>query len=183
MYVINKPVHDNHKVHVGVIIYSYHALCTQGVQLLIDIADDDYNNQANASQYDFIDILLINHSLPIGQESIRQNHTGIYNFVTMDLTVRAVCAENFIGADCTQCVAGYTGAMNVVTVDPQTDIKYPTSNLPDQHLNAVGISIGAVTAFISLLVIIPTLVAIVFWIRLKTKTRSSHQPQGKPGYL
>ena len=37
------------------------------------------------------------------------NHTGMYNFVTMDLTITVFCAENFGGSNCTQCVPGLTG--------------------------------------------------------------------------
>jgi hypothetical protein len=51
---------------------------------------------------------MINHSLPVA-ESLRQNHTGFYQTVTMDLTITVVCAENFAGSDCTQCVPGFIG--------------------------------------------------------------------------
>ena len=55
---------------------------------------------------DLVDTLLVNHSLPVGEESVRMNYTGI----PMDLTLRAVCTENFTGTDCSQCVPGFTGA-------------------------------------------------------------------------
>ena len=74
------------------------------MQLYVEIQDFDTNNDD-----DLVDLLLINHSLPVA-ESIRQNHTGIYNFVTMDLTLTVFCEENFGGSDCTQCVPGLTGS-------------------------------------------------------------------------
>ena len=37
------------------------------------------------------------------------NHIGMYNIVTMNLTVTVFCEENFGGSDCTQCVPGLTG--------------------------------------------------------------------------
>jgi hypothetical protein len=55
-----------------------------------------------------VDSLTINHNLPVA-ESLRQNHTGFYQTVTMDLKITVVCAENFEGSKCTQCVPGFTG--------------------------------------------------------------------------
>ena len=74
------------------------------MQVYVEIQDSD-----TYSDDDLVDLLLINHSLPVA-ESIRQNHTGIYNFVTMDLTLTVFCEENFGGSDCTQCVPGFTGS-------------------------------------------------------------------------
>ena len=54
-----------------------------------------------------VDILLVNVSLTVA-ESLRQNHTGIYNLVSMDLTITVFCEGNFKGLDCTQCVPGFT---------------------------------------------------------------------------
>ena len=81
----------------------------QGVQLHIEIIDDDYSHSAD----DLIDVLLIEHNLPIGQPSPRKNYTGIYNisFVTMDLSITAKCAENFQGSDCSRCLPGFAGTM------------------------------------------------------------------------
>ena len=72
------------------------------MQVYVEIQDSDTNND------DLVDLLLIDHSLPVA-ESIRQNRTGIYNFVTMDLTLTVFCEEKFGGSDCTQCVPGFTG--------------------------------------------------------------------------
>ena len=49
----------------------------------------------------------------MGQPSLRQNYTGIYdiNFVTMDLSIMARCVENFQGPDCSQCSPGFNGTM------------------------------------------------------------------------
>ena len=74
----------------------------QGVQLFIDIIDRDPGND------DLIDILLIDHSLTVG-ESLRETYMGMYEFITMDLNITVLCAENFEGADCTECVPGFTG--------------------------------------------------------------------------
>ena len=55
-----------------------------------------------------MDYLTINHNLSVG-EPLRENHTGHYQTVTMDLTVIVFCAETFGGSNCTQCVPGLTG--------------------------------------------------------------------------
>ena len=55
-----------------------------------------------------MDYLTINHNLPVG-ELLRENHTGHFQTVTMDLTITVFCAENFEGSNCTQCVPGLTG--------------------------------------------------------------------------
>ena len=39
----------------------------------------------------------------------RQNYTGVFNFVTMDLSVAALCAGNRQPPDCIQCIPGFTG--------------------------------------------------------------------------
>ena len=101
-------------------------LYMQGVQLSISAMDDDKYHPTNQTD-DLIDILLIDHSLPIGEESMRQNYSGIFNFLTMDLSVKAVCAENFTGADCTQCVPGYTGELC------DTKIEYPSGSEISTH--------------------------------------------------
>ena len=65
--------------------------------------DDD-----NVNEDELVDLLLIDHNLAIN-ESLQQNHTGIYDLVTMNLTVTVVCQENFEGPSCTQCAPGLTG--------------------------------------------------------------------------
>jgi hypothetical protein len=57
---------------------------------------------------DLVDLLLIDYNRPVAQP-LRQNHTGVHKFVTMDLTITVVCAENFEGSNCTQCVPGFIG--------------------------------------------------------------------------
>ena len=72
------------------------------MQIYIEVQDQDFNDD------DLIDLLLIDHNLMIAR-SLQQNHTGIYNIVTMNLTITAFCEENFGGSDCTECVPGFTG--------------------------------------------------------------------------
>ena len=110
----------------------------QGVQLFINISDDDSDHVRNPNQDDLVDTLLIDHNLPIG-ESTRQTYTGVYNFITVDLTVRAVCAEYFTGENCTQCVPGNTGELcntKVEDLDSSESVNqmYTSSNPPDQQL-------------------------------------------------
>ena len=57
---------------------------------------------------DIVDSFAINHTLPVA-EPLHSNHTGLYQTVTMDLTITVFCAENFGGSNCTQCVSGFTG--------------------------------------------------------------------------
>ena len=96
----------------------------QGVQLYIEIQDQDMGhfNQWGANEPDeLVDILLIDHGLEVGEELPRQNHTGQYQYVTMDLTITVLCAQNFQGSDCTQCVSGFTGP-NCADVDNCVEI-------------------------------------------------------------
>lgn len=71
----------------------------------------------NNNPDELVDILQISHSLPIGRTSPRQNYTGMYGFVTMDLSITAVCVQNFQGANCTQCVSGFTGTLCDMDID------------------------------------------------------------------
>ena len=94
----------------------------QGVQLFINAVDND-----RVTVDDLVDTLLVNHNLPVGKESVRMNYTGMYGFLTMDLTLRAVCAENFTGADCSQCVPGFTEAQCDVQTDSEDFISYSSN--------------------------------------------------------
>ena len=77
----------------------------QGVQLFIRVTDDDIGNDD-----DLIDVIQVDHNLSIG-ESSTNHHLGIYGYVTMELTVRALCVDGFAGPNCSQCVTGYTGTL------------------------------------------------------------------------
>ena len=55
-----------------------------------------------------MDILLIDHNLTVA-ESRQQYYTGMYGYVTMNLTITVFCEGNFSGSDCTQCVPGFIG--------------------------------------------------------------------------
>ena len=81
-----------------------------------------YTNLGNDD--DLVDTLLVNHNLPVGKESVRMNYTGMYGLLTMDLPLRAVCAENFTGTDCSQCLPGFTGARCDVQIDSEDFISY-----------------------------------------------------------
>ena len=57
-----------------------------------------------------MDFVLVNHNLLVGEISERHNYTGIFGFVTMDLSITVLCALNFQGTDCTQCIRdGFSG--------------------------------------------------------------------------
>ena len=85
----------------------------QGVQLNIEIMDDDPKPGFD----DFVDALLINHDLPIGQQSPTQTHNGVFGFVMMDLSIMVRCIDNFQGPDCSQCMPGFAGAMCDVRIN------------------------------------------------------------------
>ena len=55
-----------------------------------------------------VDILLLDLNQTVA-ESQQQSHTGIYNLVTMDLTITVLCESKFVGSNCTQCMPGFTG--------------------------------------------------------------------------
>ena len=77
----------------------------QGVQVYVEIQDRD-----TRSPDELVDILLIDHDLPVGESTQRQTYNGTFGFVTMDLNITVFCAGNFQVPDCTQCVIGFTGA-------------------------------------------------------------------------
>ena len=89
-----------------------------------------------------MDILLIDHSLPVGESTQRQTYNGTFGFVTMDLSITVFCATGFTGADCVEvancvgvncsgngqcvdgadtftcnCVPGFTGELCQTNID------------------------------------------------------------------
>ena len=79
----------------------------QGFQLYIEIRDaDDRQNYRHI--YELVDIIPLNLNSTVTQ-SLQQNYRGIYNIVTMNLTITVFCEVNFGGSDCTQCVPGFIG--------------------------------------------------------------------------
>ena len=74
----------------------------QGVQLYIKVLDHDDSTDLYDSD-DLIDIMLIDHNLPTGVRSTTQTYTGVLGYLTMNLTIKEMCTEGFIGSDCTQC--------------------------------------------------------------------------------
>ena len=64
--------------------------------MYVEILDGD-----TITSNDLVDLLLIDHNQTV-EQPLHQNHTGMYNFVTMDLTITVFCAENFTGPDCNE---------------------------------------------------------------------------------
>ena len=99
----------------------------QGVQLYIKVLDHDDSMDLYDSD-DLIDILLIDHDLPAGVRSTTQTYNGVLGYLTMNLTIKAMCAEGFIGSDCTQCVHAGSG----VTCD-SSNMHVPTTSIFDSR--------------------------------------------------
>ena len=76
----------------------------QGIQLYIEIRDNDIIHPPD----ELVDTISLDLNSTVTQ-SLQQNYTGMYNIVTMNLTVTVFCEESFGGSDCTQCVPGFTG--------------------------------------------------------------------------
>ena len=49
----------------------------QGIQLYIEIKDRDISNSD-----DFVDAVLIDHNLIVGEATLRRSYTGEYGFIT-----------------------------------------------------------------------------------------------------
>ena len=64
--------------------------------MYVEILDED-----TITPNDLVDLLLIDHNQTV-EQPLRQNHTGMYNLVTMDLTITVFCAENFTGPGCNE---------------------------------------------------------------------------------
>lgn len=84
------------------------------MQLYIAIYDDDFKERPPD---ELVDVLLINHTLSVDEESPRQTYAGMHGYVTMDLSVTVVCAQNFEGSACSHCVPGFTGVECQVNID------------------------------------------------------------------
>ena len=56
---------------------------------------------------DLVDVVVIDHNKSVELQSQRELTD---TFVSIDVSITVLCAENFQGADCTQCVPGFTGS-------------------------------------------------------------------------
>ena len=92
------------------------------MQLYIEIHDDDSDGTD-----EFMDFVLVDYSLVAGESSLRQNYTGIFGFITMDLSITVLCARHFQGDDCTLCAPGFTGP-NCDIMDTSSCIGMECSN-------------------------------------------------------
>ena len=73
----------------------------------MDNVNDTYTNGQDTPPYsEFVDVFMINHSQSVGI-SYRETYLGMHGYVTMDLNITVLCAENYRGPACTYCVAGY----------------------------------------------------------------------------
>ena len=88
-------------------------MCVQGVQLYTTIYDADMGAD------DLVDIVVTNHNQTVGLQS--QGRLTVGTFVLLNLTITALCAQNFGGPDCSQCVQGFTGP-NCDEVDDCVDM-------------------------------------------------------------
>ena len=89
----------------------------QGVQLHIAVYDEDTgtNNREGANEPDeLVDTVVINHNEPVRQS---QRLSITETFVSINVNINVLCAENFEGSDCTQCVPGFTGPNCDVNID------------------------------------------------------------------
>ena len=89
----------------------------QGVQLYIAVYDQDVgtNNQQGTNEPDdWVDIVVRNHNQPLGLQS---QTLSLGTFVRINLNITALCARNFGGPDCRQCVPGFTGANCNMNID------------------------------------------------------------------
>ena len=75
----------------------------QGVQVYVEVKDEDYFKFD-----DLADLVLVDFKETL-RKAVRKNYTGIYNLVTMDLTITVFCQENFVGPHCSKCLLGFTG--------------------------------------------------------------------------
>ena len=108
----------------------------QGVQLYIEVRDHDPDIKTNDPE--LIDIVLINHRSAVGQASRKQSITGVHGFITMDLSITALCAPNFVGADCTQCVTGFTGPNCDTEIDNSECVGVNCSGNGECSMDAMG---------------------------------------------
>jgi Notch-like protein len=84
---------------------SCYSVYMQDVQLYIEIRDrDDGNTSQQISATRHSVTLPLNQ--PSGNIAIRE-----FGFATINANIRVICAQNFQGSDCTQCIPGFTGAM------------------------------------------------------------------------
>ena len=127
-----------------------------GVQILIELIDDNYSNGPDQ----LIDRFAINVSIPVGTVN-RTTYHGIFGFAMVDTTFRLVCAENFYGPNCDICVEVECG-----------DI---TMQQADRTIIIVMIVIIAIV-IISSFVIIIVVSVIILAVKFKSKKGDKNTP-------
>ena len=89
----------------------------QGVQFRVNVRDKDSGNDNQEIGAFSSDInLRVNESTDITLQSQTTSRAVI------NMNIRVLCAQNFQGSDCTQCVSGFTGAMCDVNTDDCTRV-------------------------------------------------------------
>ena len=65
------------------------------------------NNREGANDPDeLVDVIVIDHNQPVNLPSQRESTA---TFVSINVTITALCAQNFQESDCTECVQGFIG--------------------------------------------------------------------------
>ena len=75
----------------------------------------------------------------IGSPPQRHNYTGVFSFVTMDLSAAALCAGNCQPPDCTQCVSGFTGS--------NCDVRFDIDDCAGVNCSGNGVCIDGIDSF------------------------------------
>ena len=75
----------------------------QGVQLYILVGDEDSGSDTNQ--------LIAAFLFPFTQRVNSSHRETMGNLRAIDVTITVICAQNFTGSDCTQCIRGLTGSM------------------------------------------------------------------------
>ena len=60
---------------------------------------------------ELVDYVVIDHDQPVRVQSRIESMSG--TFVTMNVNITALCAQNFEGSDCTQCIPGANCDVNI----------------------------------------------------------------------
>jgi Notch-like protein len=97
----------------AITVFNIISFSMQGVQLYIEIRDQDSGNTSQL--IDVFPLAVRIESLPLNVPSGNKMFSRAVATITVNVTV--LCAQNFQGSNCTQCIPGFTGAMCDENID------------------------------------------------------------------
>ena len=97
----------------------------EGVQIFLELVDDDFTNTEN----EFLDRFAINVTIPAGS-TVTANYSGIFGVATVNISLTLQCSETYYDASCDRfcednctCGPGLTGPFCTIDIDDCVSLK------------------------------------------------------------